>query len=193
MIDKLVYWFFHCMINGGTMITKKCQYCNNDFDVYKGRESVAKFCSTSCAYKYRSIKPKSEKVCKCAECGKEFKVTKSQLGKFCSFKCYSLSKRNRENRVCLNCGNTFEVKKSIKSKCCSYSCRLEHQAENSVDRSFKDTARYKMLRSEVFIRDNFSCKECGDSDKTKLQIHHIIPVKEMAKEESKIIILLQML
>lgn len=158
------------------MITKICQHCKKTFEVHKSRELKAKFCSTACKYENKKLIGKTLKDCTCQLCGKDFKVEKRLLGKFCSEECYHISKRNRENRICVNCGESFTVKKSLDIKCCSYLCRLQYQAENKVDRSFKNTAWYKNLRKDVFDRDGNKCVEC--SKDSELQIHHIIPVKE---------------
>lgn len=68
---------------------KKCELCKVDFSVPKAREKTAKFCSRECSDKA----PKKHHSTRCRECGKQFRIKKSQSernkvwGSMCSPEC----------------------------------------------------------------------------------------------------------
>lgn len=66
---------------------RKCLYCNNVFqaDSREVNRGNAKFCSLSCAAKYRNLYKKKYK-CKCIVCEYEFEAQYSKA-KYCSNRC----------------------------------------------------------------------------------------------------------
>jgi 5-methylcytosine-specific restriction enzyme A len=55
--------------------------------------------------------------------------------------------------------------------------RAQRRYENAPWRRWKDTARWKRMRLQVFVRDGFVCCKCGkvEGDSSKLTADHITP------------------
>ena len=91
----------------------------------------------------------------CLVCDKEFKAklwkVERGLGKFCSLKCFG----------------EWESQNRRGEKASRWKGGLTSIAE--VIRSSK---KYNQWRQSVFIRDNFTCQECGDESGGNLEVHH---------------------
>lgn len=136
---------------------KRCLICGKTFYRRGKKKYTAKCCSRECCNIYRTgktflKKKNSIKVKKvCVFCNKEFLSYPSTLkkngGKFCSIQC-----RN----------------KLWKGK--------NHPLYKGGSRSDKDmiyhSKKYQDWRRRVFIRDSFTCVECGVIG-GKLEAHHI--------------------
>lgn len=87
--------------------------------------------------------------CNCAVCGKEHMCYPSNIKKFCSNKCYFSTYKDGGNPNYKG-GITTEGQKIRKSD------------------------SYKQWRYDVFVRDNYTCKHCGQVG-GKLHVDHIYP------------------
>ena len=110
-------------------------------------------------------------LCKCRKCGKEFKILKSEIkfgrGKFCSRNCLlkTIGERPKFGKNNPNYGNGNKIKGE----------------KNPNWRGGKSFEIYpqefnKTLKEMIRKRDNYTCQECGYSEKQlgyKLHIHHI--------------------
>lgn len=70
-------------------ITKKCLYCNTEFDVYKNNESSRKFCSKKCYTNFQNteynVQRRRKKII-CLFCKNIFEVRNYSHQKYCSLK-----------------------------------------------------------------------------------------------------------
>ncbi len=140
-------------------------------------------------------------VLKCVECGKSFSVPKAlyerQGGKYCSQVCMGQSQsRNRIHKKtgtykeCEQCKKPFYVQprdaeKGIK-KFCSRKCGAKAfwkrysgpnhwhwKGGKSDERALiRSSQTYKEWRNAVFLRDSFTCQQCGRVG-GQLSAHHI--------------------
>jgi len=170
-------------------VKKICPTCGKVFWVYlyKIKEGKGKYCRTECLHIDKSVKVK------CIVCGKEFwktkKLIKSGRGKFCSKKCKHLSQVKREKVICEYCDKSFMAKafeiKRGGGKYCSTLCankdyynkyggsKASNWKGGKQRNKHNGEAKYKIWRTSVFKRDNYTCQECGQVG-GKLNAHHIL-------------------
>lgn len=142
-------------------ICKTCVICNKIFyTIPYHKESDKKLCSMKCKLQYmKKIIPwnKQDKIKKvCRICNKEYFILKSleETNKYCSWKCSAYSKRGR---VAWNRGKEYEF-----------------QSENW---KIRHSHKYKLWRKAVYIRDNWTCQNCGKHG-GKIEAHHIKPFSQ---------------
>lgn len=103
--------------------TVTCAGCDKSFEVAQSLAKTQKYCSLEC----RRANQKSR--IQCARCGKERKVTPTQLkqgARFCSLECArEVLNKPRPKITCLQCGKSCSVHhyRAKTAKFCSYSCR----------------------------------------------------------------------
>ena len=116
---------------------------------------------------------KTGKFFSCLICGSKFWRKKCQIAKgqnkFCSKKCYFIWQKGK--------GRSEEFKKK-----CQIGQNKRHEGKilisdkNKLIRCSKD---FKVWRSAVFQRDNWTCQECGNRSKKnnyiRIEAHHIKP------------------
>lgn len=129
-------------------------------------------------------------ICKCMECGKEFKVKpyKKDTAKFCSRECVNKHKQGQKKgewiiKICPSCGKEFESLKSRNKKYCSEKCLHERNdnymlyncdccgEEIRIKKSFYQrlldgkqksiTCSYKCMGKMKNTGRNVICKNCG--------------------------------
>jgi hypothetical protein len=61
-----------------------------------------------------------------------------------------------------------------------------------ITERIRKTDRYKRWRQEVFIRDNFTCQNCGDNTGGNLNAHHKKPFSKLLEEVRKYLPLLDL-
>lgn len=159
---------------------KKCEFCNK---TYTGRKNQ-KYCSKICRSK--SLIKDNEKVCPI--CKNKFKPEHTH-NIFCSRKCSSKNKSNKSiiKTECSYCNKKVERPKSLirKYTFCSRACMGKYYSENRFGKIHPlwnggkiDGRGYKWreLRKEILVRDNFSCRICNIKPKntTNLDVHHIV-------------------
>ena len=138
-------------------------------------------------------------------------VAKKGWGNSCSIKCQSISKTGANNPMwkggkiqiqCKNCGKTFIADKCGNRKFCSRGCGQKwHKGKTSGRHNWtgalnpkwnggisaeKEIARksiqYKQWRQRVFIKDNFTCQDCGQKSGNDLIVHHVKPFSMLLQE-----------
>lgn len=144
-------------------------------------------------------------------CGKEF--IKNNINKYCSEECREQFASNRSfirdviihyKKQCLNEGETCKYCKAKyprnygnKLKFCSEKCEKESNKEERKNDKYRkrtlNKSEYEILfRKDIFERDNWTCKICGNSlDKNMVwdntnrdkfpTLDHIIPLSKGGK------------
>jgi len=164
-------------------VIKKCLTCNKEFYTKPSliKRGNGKYCSRECSKISRSGKNNYrwrggniKKICKL--CGKEFLATCTQIkngnGVFCSHRCWGIWKSKNI---------TGEKSPNWKgSKCIT-----------PITIKIRHSDKYKIWRQNIFIRDNFTCQECGQIG-GKLEVHHIKTFHKLIKEIKKYLPLLDL-
>lgn len=131
--------------------------------------SKAKFCSFDC---YSKLRESKTEIRKCLKCGRRFKVYFCQInngwgkGKFCSMKCYQQYPKSED------------FKQKI-SKAFSGSNHPNWKGGIMRGRKERNLRIYREWRIKVFMKDNWTCQNCGIKNhlglgKTiRLNAHHI--------------------
>lgn len=144
----------------------KCDYCGKESFCKKSKYDNAKrhYCSQECCDKHKrfllieSNNPnyKGKKlIFTCTICGNEYKKRK-----------YNDSKYNYCSRKCVGIG---------KSKFHSGENSYNWINNKSAYDRYKDRSllEYKLFTKNVYERDNYTCKHCGDSTGGNLNAHHL--------------------
>lgn len=122
--------------------------------------------------------------------------------------------QNRETRVCIcGCGKTFECDKSSKQKVLwGHNWVLRSPQERSLTgiktaatrrknrktplftplyKVIRESTQYKQWRTDVFIRDNYTCQKCGsrsgNGKRNDLQVHHKTPFALVYREAIQVL------
>jgi len=160
--------------NGVSLVEHSCIKCGNRICLatfYKN--GLCRSCSAKAnrsKYKHK-VSTKIKTYCK--DCGQ-------LLANYKATYCRECSIRNRKGKYgigkdspawkgglphCKDCGKLLKSYKSIRCRSCSYL--------NVPD--YKNTrifGRYTAWKRSIFIRDEFTCQECGKKE-TFIQVHHI--------------------
>jgi hypothetical protein len=139
----------------------------------------------------------------CQQCGKHFRDYPSNHRKFCCRDCQYLSYKGKEGywsgkkrwegkippgykggpKKCVDCSKPI-VSRSKKVKRCRKCSSIAMSGENhwnwkngSATRRERSSHRYSVWRKEVFVRDNYTCQDCGVRG-GKLEAHHIKSFRE---------------
>ncbi len=123
----------------------------------------------------------------CLQCNKTFKTrlnwVKKGYGKYCSLSCHGLSTRGR---TAWNKGGTSwmkglkwseEAKRKNSEAHKGVKSYLWKGGVSSLNKIIRASLDYKLWRTAVFERDNYTCRECGERGKQghriRLNSHHI--------------------
>lgn len=164
-----------------------CVMCNEPFITIPAENQ--KFCSRDCYDRYIELKMLNN-VRICLQCHEKFVIAPYQEalgeGKYCSTKCAGLAKRRRIERTCLSCQEKFFVlQRDInhrKAEFCSIECWYDF-CKNENNPNWKggitpenvkvrSSLKYAKWRIDVFERDNYTCRKCGDMIGGNLNAHH---------------------
>lgn len=109
-----------------------CVGCKKDFSVCQSLAAIRKYCSLECRKAYQKAR------IKCERCGKERRVTPTQLkngARFCSLNCsQEVLTKPRPQITCLQCGKSVSVSpyRAKTAKFCSYSCRTIYNMTHGI-------------------------------------------------------------
>lgn len=149
------------------MVTKICQACGKEYQVYPYRADGSKYCSRECYREGKKghilthIKPKPQNkiACKCANCGEivykwPYQIKKSPKVQFCNRQCSGEYRKKRTIVLCEWCGkdvyyNTCHLKR-VGKYFCDKECQRKWQSANVKE---KNHPLYNQI--EVI------CDQCG--------------------------------
>lgn len=141
---------------------RECMHCGEEIKRKPYEFSDKWFCSKQCSNQYNNQLKKDRKVVVCDYCGKEIERAKSQFnGKhnvYCSRKC------QHKGWSILYSGENSPAYNHDKS--------LE---ERLNERKYIE---YYEWRKQVYEKDNYTCKCCGDDKGGNLVAHHILNYSE---------------
>lgn len=167
-------------------VTKSCQFCGTEFNIWKGYVDAARYCSQKCRVASGQYVNRISRVTKtCQACGEEYSVQnyRSEESKYCSRKCQNHKQYETRVIICKGCGREFYVSPSRKGKkFCSIECRSLRKKSESEYR--KDTRKWKSLHYGEMSGANlrrylkrkfiFECQSCGYCDfEFAIDVHHI--------------------
>ncbi|WP_246946189.1 HNH endonuclease [Bacillus pinisoli] len=187
-----------------------CSFCYKQINRKQSIISKNNYCNKNCRNNYLNQNSKQinqhlvDKVeVNCQECNVEFKVIKSREGtaKYCSRLC--LGKANgRRGKVdylkrievpCTNCGNILAKKPSVVHKWnfCNEKCMGNYYEKSKAFAGEKSGTwqggdidyygpNWRSQRRMARKRDNYTCQDCGVSEKIygqELSVHHIKPFR----------------
>lgn len=124
------------------------------------------FCSTTCRGRWR-IKYNQEKRSRCSTCGNK---RNRKRGKFCSRKCMGI----------------WRKKYQVGANNCMWG-KFGKNNPNWTGNAIPDTQhirtsyKYKKWRTDVFVRDRFTCQRCGQVG-GRLEVHHIKEFRTFIRE-----------
>ncbi len=118
------------LANGQNSLNCSEESCNNPFaDNYFNSQDIYNLCSEEVVKmnSHKSTDPehiwKSEIICICKTCGKDFIGARIKNPRFCSNKCYGVSiSKPKEVLICKTCGNNFLKRDSGTNEYCSNQC-----------------------------------------------------------------------
>ena len=170
----------------------KCITCGKSFEGREGR--------VACSIKCRPSKKKNRITTNCLVCGKRFEYWAGRPeAKYCSKKCWNYRNPKILNE-CLLCGKEFWSYKSDNKIYCSKRCSSIHHRElqkgdkshlwkggkTKINKLERQRGEYREWRSNVFIRDDYTCQKCGIKSKKGLVVYlHAHHIKEFATHPDK--------
>jgi 5-methylcytosine-specific restriction endonuclease McrA len=98
--------------------------------------------------------------------------------------------RSRKGRVAWNKGIVGVYKMSLETKRRMSDVHKGEKAynwkggTNKVINKIRISFEYRLWRSDVFVRDNHTCQECGSKVSSNLNAHHLYPLSLIIKENN---------
>ena len=162
-----------------------CSYCGEEF---KARKPKSKFCSIKCKNHFHK---NSDIEKECPVCEKIFVVPFYERDKseHCSHSCAGVARWKKME----GSGRKEEILIKIRESHLEghRTGRISRFGENApswkggitkLNQSVRSLEKYKKWRKEVFIRDNFTCTNCGD--RGYLNADHIKPLYVLLEENN---------
>lgn len=182
----------------------KCNYCGKE--IYKAPNQLKKYKTHYCDNICSSKAKKKRETRLCDVCGTKVTRKPSEFTEnvYCSRECYHKSTTTEYTKVnnkvkynCSYCGKEAErypsEMKGKKYMYCSMECKNKHngvlmQGENhhrwNPDLTEEEriesrkTPEYIQWRENVYNRDDYTCRACGDDRGGNLVAHHILNFSE---------------
>jgi len=154
-----------------TRITKKCKNCGENFQTPQSLIQI-KFCSATCRAEYKRKNPNEYNLFPKGHKNYCIKEKSFWLGK-------KLSKNHREN-ISKGLQNNPKLKQSMIEFGKTHSGKNHWNWKGGITeetRLLRGTEEYKLWRSKVYARDNWTCKMCNKKLKN-LVAHHVKTFKE---------------
>lgn len=179
------------------ILTKKCFVCGEEYtkkvNVSKKNWALSKFCSNPCINKGRTNTngfkkgqaPWNKKYNlkrKCENCNKDYKGWDNQ-SRFCSRKCArakqvispeSYAKAALKRTGELNSSKRPKVRQKIRKANLGEKSHLWRGGKSTEAHKIRESAEYRIWRTSVFKRDNWTCVFCKQRG-GKLEADHIKP------------------
>lgn len=136
-------------------IYKSCKNCRKVFYLPLSRKDRL-YCSRSCYYKVHKAK-----VGRCKFCNKEYRIGIDSVGNiYCSKKCSGLCPIRRKKMSNSRIGKT-PWNKNVHSNINGKLHWNWHGGVTRPNKKLRKSLEYSLWRTAVFIRDNYTCIECG--------------------------------
>jgi 5-methylcytosine-specific restriction endonuclease McrA len=160
------------MLYGG-----KCERCGTPYQTANRRQ---RYCSRECSGEAR--RDATRTMATCAHCGGTFRRSPSDIdprrgrGVYCSMSCSTAARRRKVAVTCPICGTGYEVNaprwargqgRTCSKRCMGVAARRDHH-------NARNGWRYAAWRTDVFRRDNYTCRRCGQRG-GNLDAHHVKP------------------
>lgn len=159
----------------------ECEYCHEPFKRFLSqRKGPHRFCSRACAYKGREI-PKHTLFKRGHDVPQDWRdaVRKRMTGGIPHNKGKPMPLAERLYKSKLALSNPNFPRGSKHRNWRGGRCRENHRRTSSLE--------WGLLRLEVLLRDDYTCRNCGVKDSTGeiLIIHHLIPYRETQDDSKK--------
>jgi len=176
------------------MLIKECIICGKEFTIGKSRNNIAKYCSRDCQHKgitgdgnarYWLGKKRNSIWNK----GKKLHYDVWNKGKKLHYTIWNKGKKMKKvpwNKGIKMSDEFREKMRVIKTGSINLKIRAElhHNWKGGTSplrKSIQALQLYKNWRHSVFVRDNFTCQECGVRG-GRLQVHHLKAFYEIIDE-----------
>ncbi len=174
-------------------ISRTCEHCDSEFETFPSRikKGLAKYCSAQCRINAMNKRKAVDLVC--ARCGKQYNTPKSRaIAKvnYCSRECW-IKRSVWIEFKCEQCNKAFvlapKTAQARNARYCSKKCMgLAWRGEDSPSwkggyydsehLKLRASPEYKEWRKDVFERDKYKCRKCGDDKGGNLHAHHIYSI-----------------
>jgi len=155
-------------------VVRQCAHCGATFMTteYRLGRGMGKYCSHKCSSTAKVGKASGKKgavIVICQQCGTEFKTIQSRIesgkDRFCSVECGA--KYRSLNHTPWNKGKVCLEMRGEKSPHWKGGSKEREQTMGRIE--------YRLWRSAVYERDNYTCQACGSHKSNTLNAHHILP------------------
>lgn len=121
----------------------------------------------------------------CLICGKEMQCRPKRIRKYCGYACLGKSK-SVEPYKCIDCGKKLHWGSKRCKKCFGKTIRGEKAPSwkggiTPINKSIRNSPKYKVWRTKVYKRDDYTCQNCGIKGLKTLQVHHLKSFSEYPK------------
>lgn len=153
------------MANTHSLVRKSCETCKKNFWVYPYRKNTARFCSHPCYAKTVHLQEKTERWYESMRGRKPWNKGK-RWSKEVREKLSEAQKRRFENNDVWN--------KGLKGFRAGEKSHLWKGGITPENKKIRSSLEYKLWRTSVFMRDDYTCQTCGAKG-LALHADHIKP------------------
>lgn len=191
-------------------IEKECSYCGKTILVIpsKIRKQFRFYCDRKCKDLHHSECMKGEnnpaynpnKTVSCSVCGKEYHLKgklRETTNRFCSKQCqgvWASENYTGENAPrwmgglpnCKSCGKPISARKYEYCNSCNQLAERNWSWKGGrgyLYNNLRGLKQYKEWRTSCFIRDEYTCQECGNNC-CELNVHHIKTVAQIIEDNN---------
>lgn len=177
-------------------IIKQCNYCEKEFGTTEYLRSIGKgkFCGRKCVDKFQiggKLSEATKNKIGFSNIGKHKltikqreKISKANKGKKISEETKEKIRKARKNQINTNKGMKWKIKDTSKMKGrCGEKSGTWKGGITIVNKLIRRMPEYKKWRSDVFQRDNWTCKTCNE-DGCYVEVHHKKAFSKIIKENN---------
>lgn len=163
-----------------------CKICERKkyYPLNRFKRWTPKFCSNECKYEdFIRNNTKKGILVGCNECGKLVYRTKCDTGTggvYCSKSCAAKTNIKNLGTRMFRKKHTETTKKLMSKSQTGMFRKKKDKYLTDISNFIRSRIEYQNYRSSGFIRDNFTCQDCGQIG-GKLQFHHKVPFSSIIK------------